>query len=47
MYHLEKFTKKDIPKLISWISDAKSLLVWSGAGYEYPLDANQLEKTIL
>ena len=46
MYKLRKFTKKDIPQLISWIPDAKALLIWSGSGYVWPLDNNQLEQTI-
>ncbi len=47
MYQLEKFTRKDIPHLISWIPNAKALLIWSGSGYDWPLDKNQLEQTLL
>ena len=47
MYHLEKFTREDIPQLISWIPDAKTLLIWSGSGYDWPIDRDQLEQTLL
>ncbi|NHZ86754.1 MAG: GNAT family N-acetyltransferase [Planctomycetia bacterium] len=47
MYQLEKFTREDIPQLISWIPDAKTLLIWSGSGYDWPIDRDQLEQTLL
>ncbi len=46
MHHFKEFTRKDIPKLISWIPDARALLIWSGAGYVWPIDTTQLEQTL-
>ena len=47
MYQLEKFTRENISQLISWIPDAKALLIWSGSGYDWPIDRDQLEQTLL
>ena len=46
MYQLEQFTSKDIPKLLSWIPSEKEYLIWSGSGYKWPIDKNQLEQTL-
>jgi len=47
MYQLEKFTRNDIPQLLSWIPSEKGYLIWSGSGYNWPLNIDQLEQTLL
>lgn len=46
MIKLERFTKSDIDRLISWIPDDRFLLQWAGPKYSFPLDAQQLHTTL-
>lgn len=46
MIELQKFDKSDIPRLISWIPDARFLLQFAGPGYTFPLNSTQLMATL-
>jgi RimJ/RimL family protein N-acetyltransferase len=46
MIELHKFDESDIPRLISWILDARFLLQFAGPGYTFPLDSTQLMATL-
>ena len=45
---LERFEKSDIPELLGWLeqTDAAFLIQFAGPRYIFPLDAEQLEKTL-
>lgn len=42
MIKLEKFTKFDFQRLISWITSEEELICFAGPGFSFPLDDNQL-----
>ena len=44
---LQKFERKDIEQLISWIPSKKFLLQFAGSMYKYPLTSEQLEEDII
>lgn len=46
MIELETFRREDFDRLISWIPDARSLQVWCGPRYTFPLDHAQLGKSL-
>ena len=42
MIRLEYFTPADFPQLISWITDARLLMNWSGSLFSFPLTEDKL-----
>ncbi len=42
MIKLQKFTKSDCDRLISWVPSDSFLLQWAGPNYTFPLNASQL-----
>lgn len=46
MLELEPFGREDFDRVISWIPDARSLQVWCGPRYSFPLDHAQLGNSL-
>lgn len=46
MINLRNFKDEDIDKLISWVTDEKFLLTWSGPKYKYPLTKEQVKEDV-
>lgn len=44
---LQKFTEEDCRRLIEWIPDAHFLLQWAGPNYSWPLNVEQIQKTLM
>lgn len=47
MIALRPFTAEDVPVLLGWITSPEFLVQWGGSGFSWPLDAEQLERTLL
>lgn len=46
MIALQKFERNDFERLISWISDAESLMQFAGPGFHFPLTTEQLDQSL-
>ena len=46
MIELHYFERSDFKQLINWVESPEFLLQWSGPGFTYPLDEQQLETYI-
>jgi len=44
MIELQPFGREDFARLIQWASSPELVLQWSGGGFTYPLDEQQLER---
>ncbi len=46
MITLAPFAADDIGRLVSWVPDAESLLMWAGPRYDWPLTAAQISSEV-